>query len=63
LRDFGALLAQLPLNSARVTTRRVFADGDFVFAHTEYNFFGPKIGFDIFRRALPQPRRPGTLDG
>ncbi len=28
---------------------RVFQDGDFVFAHTDYNFFGPKIGFDIFR--------------
>lgn len=49
LAGFGALLAQLPPNSARVNTRRVFADGDFVFAHTEYNFFGPKIGFDIFR--------------
>lgn len=49
LAGFGALLAQLPPNSARVNTRRVFADGDFVIAHTEYNFFGPKIGFDIFR--------------
>jgi predicted SnoaL-like aldol condensation-catalyzing enzyme len=49
LAGFGALLAQLPPNSARVNTRRVFADGDVVFAHTEYNFFGPKIGFDIFR--------------
>jgi hypothetical protein len=28
---------------------RVFQDSDFVFAHTEYDFFGPKIGFDIFR--------------
>ena len=28
---------------------RVFQDGEFVFAHTEYKFFGPKIGFDIFR--------------
>lgn len=28
---------------------RVFADGDYVVAHTDYNFFGPKIGFDIFR--------------
>jgi len=27
----------------------VFEDGDYVFAHTNYNFFGPKIGFDIFR--------------
>lgn len=28
---------------------RVFQDGDFVFAHVDYNFFGPKIGFDVFR--------------
>lgn len=49
LAGFGALLQQLPPNSARVNTRRVFTDGDFVFAHTEYNFFGPKIGFDVFR--------------
>lgn len=28
---------------------RAFEDGDFVFTHTEYNFFGPKIGFDMFR--------------
>ena len=28
---------------------RVFEDGDYVFSHTEYDFFGPKIGFDIFR--------------
>ncbi len=34
---------------AKVMTMRVFEDRDFVFAHTEYNFFGPKIGFDIFR--------------
>jgi hypothetical protein len=27
----------------------VFEDGDFVFAHTDYDFFGPKIGFDVFR--------------
>jgi predicted SnoaL-like aldol condensation-catalyzing enzyme len=32
-----------------VNTVRVFQDGDFIFAHTDYNFFGPKIGFDIFR--------------
>ncbi|HEY0707008.1 MAG TPA: nuclear transport factor 2 family protein [Polyangia bacterium] len=49
LEGFGALLAQLPKGSARVNTVRVFQDGDFVFAHTDYNFFGPKIGFDIFR--------------
>lgn len=28
---------------------RVFEDGNYVFVHMEYNFFGPKIGFDIFR--------------
>ena len=49
LAGLGELLAQLPAGSARVATRRVFEDGDFVFAHSEYDFFGPKIGFDIFR--------------
>jgi predicted SnoaL-like aldol condensation-catalyzing enzyme len=49
LAGFGELLAQLPKGSARVNTVRVFRDGDFVFAHTDYNFFGPKIGFDVFR--------------
>lgn len=49
LAGFGALLHALPPNSAKVNTIRVFQDGDFVFAHTDYNFFGPKIGFDIFR--------------
>jgi len=49
LAGFGDVLRALPAGSARVNTRRVFADGDFVFSHTEYNFFGPKIGFDIFR--------------
>ena len=43
------LLKQLPKGSAKVNTVRAFEDGDFVVAHTEYNFFGPKIGFDIFR--------------
>ena len=49
LAGFGALLQQLPPNSAKVNTVRVFQDNNFVFAHTDYNFFGPKIGFDIFR--------------
>ncbi len=44
-----AVLKLLPKDSAKVKTVRVFADGDYVFAHTEYDFFGPKIGFDIFR--------------
>lgn len=49
LAGFGALLSQLPPNSAKVNTIRAFEDGDLVFTHTDYNFFGPKIGFDIFR--------------
>jgi predicted SnoaL-like aldol condensation-catalyzing enzyme len=46
---FAAVLQALPKGSAKVNTVRVFQDGDFVFAHSEYDFFGPKIGFDIFR--------------
>jgi predicted SnoaL-like aldol condensation-catalyzing enzyme len=49
LAGFGALLKALPPHSAKVNTVRVFQDGEYVFAHTDYNFFGPKIGFDIFR--------------
>src|SRR5215813_14025762 len=46
LKDF---LAQLPPNTIGVKTRRVFQDGDYVFAHTDYDFFGPTAGFDVFR--------------
>ncbi|HHL73841.1 MAG TPA: hypothetical protein ENJ29_15130 [Bacteroidetes bacterium] len=46
---FAAVLQQLPKGSARVKIIRAFEDGDYVFTHTEYDFFGPKIGFDIFR--------------
>lgn len=49
LAGFGAVMQQLPKGSARARPVRVFADGDFVFAHTDYDFFGPKVGFDIFR--------------
>lgn len=44
----AALAKRLPAGTT-VHTVRVFEDGDFVFAHTEYDFFGPRIGFDIFR--------------
>ncbi len=49
LAGFGQVLQALPPNSAKAQTVRAFQDGDFVFTHTNYNFFGPKIGFDIFR--------------
>lgn len=49
LAGLGNALQALPKCSARVNTVRAFEDGDYVFTHTDYNFFGPKIGFDIFR--------------
>ncbi len=51
LAGFGELLGQLANypEPAKVNTVRIFQDGDYVFAHTEYNFFGEKIAFDIFR--------------
>lgn len=49
LAGFGEVLMALPKNSAKVNVVRSFQDGDFVVTHTDYNFFGPKVGFDIFR--------------
>lgn len=56
LAGFGAALGALaevaandPAMAPKVNTVRIFEDGDFVIAHTDYNFFGPKIGIDIFR--------------
>lgn len=78
LAGFGALLAAIPKGSARVNTVRVFQDGEFVVTHTDYDFFGPKIGFDIFRfedgrivehwdnlqtTAGPNPSGRGMTDG
>ena len=42
------LRSSLP-NDTKVNTIRVFADGDYVVAHSEYDIRGPKVGFDIFR--------------
>ncbi len=49
LEGFGAVMAQLPEGGAKVEIIRAFEDGDYVFTHTKYDFFGPKAGFDIFR--------------
>lgn len=49
LAGLGKLLQQLPKGSAKVKVVRAFEEGDYVFTHTDYNFFGPKIGFDVFR--------------
>ena len=45
----AALFARLALTSPRVVVVRAFADGDFVFAHTEYDFSTRRIGFEVFR--------------
>ena len=37
----AALVRNLPPGT-KVNTIRAFQDGDFVFAHTEYDFFGPR---------------------
>jgi predicted SnoaL-like aldol condensation-catalyzing enzyme/glyoxylase-like metal-dependent hydrolase (beta-lactamase superfamily II) len=50
--DGPAALNELVLNSpagTTVHTVRIFADGDYVVAQTDYNFGGPKVGFDVFR--------------
>lgn len=49
LAGFGAVLQALPKGSAKAQVKRAFQDGEYVIAHTEYNFFGPKAGFDVFR--------------
>lgn len=49
LAGFGEFLKQVPEGSIKVNIIRAFSDGDYVFAHTDYEFFGPKAGFDIFR--------------
>ncbi|SFJ59602.1 Predicted SnoaL-like aldol condensation-catalyzing enzyme [Paenibacillus sp. UNC496MF] len=40
---------QLTQAGTKVDIKRVLVDGDIVALHTDYNFFGPKAGFDIFR--------------
>ena len=45
----AALFQRLSKTSPRVNIVRAFEDGDFVFAHTEYDFARRNIGFEIFR--------------
>ncbi len=49
LAGFGEVMAMAPPEGFKASVKRAFSDGDFVVAHTEYDFFGPKVGFDIFR--------------
>jgi len=45
----AVLFKRLSETSPKVNIVRVFEDGDFVFAHTEYDFSTRNIGFEIFR--------------
>ena len=44
-----ALFKRLSKSSPRVNIVRIFSDGDYVFAHTEYDFGTSRVGFEIFR--------------
>lgn len=45
----AALFKRISLSSPRVNVVRAFEDGDYVFAHTEYDFATRRIGFEVFR--------------
>ncbi len=49
LAGFGAVMQHAPPGGFKAKIIRAFEDGDYVFTHTEYDFFGPKAGFDVFR--------------
>ena len=49
LEGFGAVMQHAPPQGFKANVIRAFEDGDYVFTHTEYDFFGPKAGFDVFR--------------
>mgnify|MGYP003635107179 CR=1 FL=1 len=43
------LFKRLSKTSPRVEIMRVFEDGDYVFAHTDYDFNVIEVGFEVFR--------------
>jgi predicted SnoaL-like aldol condensation-catalyzing enzyme len=45
----AALFKRLSKTSPRVNVVRAHSDGDYVFAHTEYDFATRRIGFEVFR--------------
>lgn len=48
LSGFGTAMKALN-GTGKAKVIRAFQDGEFVFTHTKYNFFGAKVGFDVFR--------------
>ncbi len=49
LAGFGEVMQHAPEGGFKANVVRAFQDGDYVITHTEYDFFGPKIGFDVFK--------------
>ncbi len=49
LAGFGAVMTNAPAQGFKADVIRAFEDGDYVVTHTNYDFFGPKVGFDVFR--------------
>lgn len=74
----AALFARLAKTNPSVSFIRVFEDGDFAFAHNQYDFSGPRVAFEVFRfedgqavehwdniqpKLGPNPSGRGMLDG
>lgn len=49
LEGFGKVVANAPEGGFKSEVVRAFQDDDYVFLHVNYDFFGPKAAFDIFR--------------
>ncbi|XMO88169.1 nuclear transport factor 2 family protein [Algibacter sp. AS12] len=49
LEGFGEVLQHAPEGGFKANVVRSYQDGDYAITHTEYDFFGPKAGFDIFK--------------
>lgn len=49
LAGFGEVVSNAPEGGFKAKVVRAFQDGEYVFLHVDYDFFGPKAGFDIFR--------------
>lgn len=48
-KGLAELFARLAKTKPRVTFVRLFEDGDFAFAHNEYDFNGIEVAFEVFR--------------
>jgi predicted SnoaL-like aldol condensation-catalyzing enzyme len=48
-KEFEAMLQNPPEGGFKSNVIRAFQDGEYVFTHTDYEIYGNKIGFDIFK--------------